>query len=224
MKIFIDPGHNYRGADTGAQGNGIKEQDITFEIGIRLRELLENDGHSVKMSRGRITDSLGNTVAQSLKKRCDMANAWGADLFISIHTNAGGGRGTECYVYSKSSEAFKVAERIQNEITSRIKTVSRGVKEGKNLYVLKNTKAPAVLVETAFIDNEDDRKKLTERTGDFAVAIFTGITGKAAQNGNALDELCNRGIITDRALWEKKMNEDKNIYFLIEKMASYVRS
>ena len=94
MKIFVDSGHNYKGADTGAIGDGCREQDITFEIGNRLRKLLENCGHSVKMSRESKEISLGKTVKESLKKRCDMANVWGADLFISIHTNAGGGRGT----------------------------------------------------------------------------------------------------------------------------------
>ena len=226
MKIFVDSGHNYQGADTGAIGNGYREQDITFDIGIRLCDMLRNCGHSVKMSRETKETSLGNTTAQSLKKRCDMANEWGADLFISIHTNAGGGKGTECFVYSKNSSVSKVAEHIQAEITKRLETVSRGVKEGKSLYVLKNTNAPAVLVETAFIDNPCDREKLINKADDFAKAIFTGITGKAEELFEINDivwELCARGIISDKALWLEKLKQDTNAYWLAQKTIKFLR-
>ncbi|MGN1058823.1 MAG: N-acetylmuramoyl-L-alanine amidase, partial [Clostridia bacterium] len=94
MKIFIDPGHNYTGADTGAAGNNLREQDITFYIAKKLETLFLQNGDQVKMSRNRLTDSLGNSVQESITGRVVMANDWGADLCISLHCNAGGGTGT----------------------------------------------------------------------------------------------------------------------------------
>ena len=64
-KIYIDPGHNPTGDDTGAVGYGLKEQDVSVQVGIILRELLLISGQTVKMSRENITD----TVAQGFKRR-----------------------------------------------------------------------------------------------------------------------------------------------------------
>ena len=61
-KIFIDPGHNPTGNDTGAVGYGLKEQDVTVEIALKLKPLLERNGFEVKMSR----NSLKDTVAEGL--------------------------------------------------------------------------------------------------------------------------------------------------------------
>lgn len=227
MKIFIDAGHNFSGCDTGAQENGLKEQDITFIISNKLKTLLENDGHSVKMSRNRQEESLGNTTKESLKKRCEMSNEWGADLFLSIHANAGGGKGTETFVYSKSGKALPFAKRITDAICTHLDTVNRGVKENKSLFVLKNTSSPAILIETAFIDNKEDAEKLKRRTDDFALAIFEGVTGKAQEEETEevkiIGELFKREILTDKKLWETKIKEDKNIFYLAQKMLDYIK-
>lgn len=188
MKIFLDAGHNYSHCDKGAYWNGLKEQDLTFQIASKLKPLLENYGHSVKMSRNKITDTIGSTVSASLTERALMSNDWGADLFVSIHCNAYNSivRGTEVLVYSKNSSAYKVAERVLNSIVYKLGTVSRGVKERPDLAVLKKTKAPALLVETAFIDNLHDAKLLTERQDDFAKAICDGIIGETVKKNETV--------------------------------------
>ena len=177
MKIFIDPGHNYSGFDTGASDNGLKEQDVTFLISEMLKILLERHGHSVKMSRENITDCIGKTIDQSLNQRAQMSNKWGADLFVSIHCNAFDkkARGTETLIYSKNSSAYRVSQKIQKAIVSSLDTLDRGIKERPDLVVLKNTNAPAILVETAFIDNIDDSLLLRYNQKEFAEAIFDGI-------------------------------------------------
>ena len=98
-------------------------------------------------------------------------------MFVSIHCNAYNGKvkGTETLVYSMPSEAYSIATEIQKNIVERLGTENRNVKIRKDLYVLKNTKCPAVLVETAFIDNEEDAEKLLKNQNDFAQAIFNGI-------------------------------------------------
>lgn len=230
MKIFIDAGHNYSGCDTGAQGNGLREQDITFIIAKKLRDLLKNDGHAVKMSRNALTDNIGTTLNESLKKRVQMSNDWGADLFISIHTNAGGGKGTETYVYSTKSSAITYAQKIQNSIVQNLGMTNRGVKARPDLYVLANTKAPALLVETAFIDNIADAYDLANHPEKFAFAIYEAITGREATFTTELTEindivweLFSRGIVSDKDLWLDKLKTDQNSYWFARKCVHYIR-
>lgn len=177
MKIFLDPGHNYAGVDTGAAANGLREQEISFWIAEKLSRLLQAAGYEVNRSRRRLADNLGASTVGSLAKRCAIAEGWGADLFVSIHCNAGGGTGTETFVYSEGSPAVPYAEAIQAAICGRLGLKNRGVKPRPALYVLKHTTMPALLVETAFLDNESDAEKLRNRQADFAQAIFEGLTG-----------------------------------------------
>lgn len=176
MKIYIDAGHNYSGYDTGAAGNGLREQDITFYIADKLNSLLQKAGISVKMSRNNLTDCLGTSLNSSLYARSNEANAWGADLFISIHCNAGGynANGTETYCYSTGGEAYKLAGQVQKSIVGLCQTTDRGVKTA-NFAVLKNTKMPAILVETAFITNTYDAEKLKNKQELFAKGIYKGV-------------------------------------------------
>ncbi len=233
MKIFIDPGHNYTGADTGAAGNNLREQDITFYIAKKLETLFLQNGDQVKMSRNRLTDSLGNSVQESIKGRVVMANDWGADLCISLHCNAGGGTGTEALVYSLNGEAASVARRIVKEITTRLKLANRGVKTRPELGILRGTRCPAVLVETAFIDTPYDAKLLRENQQDFADAIFTGVTGKATQRSvseltdinDIVWEYSYRGIVSDAPgmLAEMEAHPEGRLYMLARKALQYMR-
>ena len=190
MKIFIDAGHNYSGSDTGAEGYGLREQDVTFYIAERLKDLLISAGHEVKMSREKLTDNLGSSLSDSLNTRVNMANRLGMHLFISIHCNAYNGvaRGTETLVYSFGSQAAEYAERIQKSIITKLGTANRGVKERSDLVVLRKTSMPAVLVETAFIDNKDDAELLRERQEDFAQAIFEGIAGERVKEETVVEQ------------------------------------
>ena len=190
-KIFIDPGHNYSGLDTGAHGNGLKEQDITYLIAERLKAKLECVGFEIKMSRNSLQDNCDNSsITKSLRHRYSMANEWGADYFVSIHCNAGGGTGTEVYSNVYGSKAYKLSECIQKRIVKRIGLSDRGVKTA-NFAVLTGTNMPAVLVETAFIDKAQDAKILGSESGreDFATAIAEGISDFLGTNLNFEEEL-----------------------------------
>ena len=172
MKIFINPGHG--GSDPGACGNGLQEADVTKKIGERVAKYLQAVGLDVKVFQ-----------YDSLQGICDDANAFKADLFISIHCNAANGlaRGTETFHYEYSTAGKKLASCIQQQITRSIRTVDRGLKTklisngaSFDVYVLAHTDMPAVLVETAFIDNPDDAALLRECEDDFARAIARGVT------------------------------------------------
>ena len=181
MKIYLDPGHNHSGADTGACGNGLKEQDITWLIAARTRDKLETAGLMVQMSRNSITDNVGSgTVRSSLSARTQAANRWGADLFVSIHCNAGGGHGTETYCFQGGiSSGFKLAKKVQACLVETAGLTNRGVKINPSLAVLRGSDMPAVLIETGFIDNPQDAAVLGSETGQekFAEAITQGICG-----------------------------------------------
>lgn len=174
IKIFIDAGHNYAKWNAGAEGNGLREQDITFEISKKIADKLNVPEIEVKLSRNKITDILGTSNSSSINKRVEMANEWEADLFISIHCNSywlKSATGTESYVYSKSSKVYGLAENITESISAKLDLKNRGVKTKPLLGVLKKTEMPALLIETAFISNVNDAQKLKDRQDDFVDAI-----------------------------------------------------
>ena len=169
MKIFINPGHG--GADTGAIGHGLIERDVALLIAQRVEHYLQAVGYETCLFQ-----------FDGLQTICDKANSWGADLFVSIHCNAGGGSGTETFYYEFSSVGKKLANCIQRQVVSSLGMQDRGLKtkisdsNGRpcDVYVLKNTIMPAVLVETAFIDNAHDAALLRDKQDDFARAIARG--------------------------------------------------
>ena len=179
IKIFIDQGHNPIEVNTGAEGFGLKEQDITYNVGVFLANLLAVDNRfEVKTSRITPTQILGTSNTTSLATRVNMANEWPADYFISIHANANNNKninGTEVYVYKEYTQAYYLAEYILNAIVEQVNTKNNGVRTNPTLYVLRKTNMPAVLVELAYISNESDAQKLKNDQQQFANAIYTGI-------------------------------------------------
>jgi N-acetylmuramoyl-L-alanine amidase len=158
VKIVIDPGHEGVGnaLDPGAVANGLKEADLTLKIAKHIYDMLsEYEGVQVRLTR------TGNQRL-TLSQRAKMANEWGADFFISIHINAGGGTGFESYVYNGNVSAATVAYQnvIHGEIMKAIGNVRDRGKKRANYAVLRETKMPALLTENLFIDNRDDASKL----------------------------------------------------------------
>lgn len=168
-KIMIDPGHG--GNDPGAVGKRSKEKDNVLKVGKKLKTLLENYGHTVKMTRS--TD-----VFISLSQRANMANSWGADYFISLHNNAASpsATGFETFVYnggvSQKTKQFQNA--IHGAIASKIGIRDRG-KKSANFAVLRQTKMPAVLIEYAFISNPNDEKILINEVDKLAELTCDGV-------------------------------------------------
>lgn len=174
MKVFIDAGHNHSGVDTGAVGNGLREQDITYLIANRVEKTLLAKGISVKMSRNSLTDNVivGGTEEDSLRARYTAANNWKADIFVSIHCNAhekSTANGCETYCYKRGGAAEKLASNVLNGILSNAKLTSRGVKT-YGWSVIKNTTMPATLVETAFVSNKKDAAFLGSEDGQKRIA------------------------------------------------------
>ena len=179
IKIYIDQGHNPQSPNAGAEGNGYVEQDITYEIGVRLAELLRQNGNfDVRVSRPTPETSLGTTNASSLRIRVDEANAFGADYFISLHANASTSSlvsGSEVLVYNEPSVASELGEDILLWLNRITGLRNRGIVERPGLYVLRKTKMPAVLVEMGFISNPSDAALMNNSPELFAEGIYNGI-------------------------------------------------
>ena len=179
IKVYIDQGHNPRNANTGAEGNGLREQDVTYEVGQYLADLLRRSGnYDVRLSRPTSDTQLGTSNASSLRARVDDANSWGADYFISIHTNGStspSARGIEAYAYSRDSRAFRLGEDIVSSLVDITGFPERGMFARPGLYVLKKTQMPAVLVEIGFISNPSEAALMRDNPEIFARGIYNGI-------------------------------------------------
>ena len=182
MKVFINPGHDTT-YDSGAvdPNSGLRECDVAAEVGALVVDYLEAAGCECQImqsdnlaptpaGRSSYDDRLGATVTET-------ANDWGADVFVSIHCNAANtaARGTEVECYGGGA-GEQLAQCIQSQIVDSIGTTDRGVKYMPQLLVLKYTDMPAVLVEMAFIDNDDDAELLAGKQDEFARAIARGVT------------------------------------------------
>lgn len=145
--VLLDPGHG--GYDPGAVYNGLKEKDLNLVLALKVAEKL--DGLKVLLTRERdIYVSLADRVA--LSRRAE------PNLFLSLHANAGGGRGFESFIYSGLGErdpALWMQKAVHQSIMrtlGRWEIVDRGMKKAA-FYVLRHNPAPAVLIESLFIDN-----------------------------------------------------------------------
>ena len=146
-KIYVDAGHG--GSDPGAV-KYVKEADVNIKMVNYICDYLTNNY---------ICDVYKDISADSLTTICNRANAWGADLFVSIHYNAGGGDGFEALVYNSNNNLL--GEIFVKHALS-VGQNSRGVKYRPELAVLRLTNMPAVLNEIAFVDNMKDIKDWDE--------------------------------------------------------------
>ena len=179
IKIYIDQGHNPTATwNTGAVGNGIFEHDINFAVGIRLAELLRQDPRfEVKLSRPTAGTILGYDNSSSLNARSAEANAWGADYFLSIHSNAAESHlacGVEAFSYSDTDEGFPLGEILVDALVEASGFPKRGMFVRPELSVLRKTEMPAVLVELGFVSNPAEASVLASNTDLFAEALYQG--------------------------------------------------
>ena len=179
IKIYIDQGHNPENPNAGAEGNGLREQDITYRVGKALGDLLRADSRfEVRESRPTPTASLGTSNTTSLQARVRDANTWGADYFISIHTNSAANpqaNGSEALAYASGTAGYRLGSDILTAMTNATGLRNRGMKVRPSLYVLRRTTMPAVLVELGFITNPSDAAMMNENPNLFARGMYNGI-------------------------------------------------
>ena len=182
--IFLDPGHG--GSDSGAVENGVREKDLTLSVYSKVSSRLASLGYTVLTSRNTDKDV-------GLVNRADQANKSNADMFLSIHFNAGG-RGTaygiETYYYKheqgyepainkdkhnspeRIEKSRKLANKIQQNLLYKTGAYDRGVKRA-SFAVLRETSIPSILVELGFIDNQEEVNKI--KTNEYQEKLADGI-------------------------------------------------
>lgn len=179
IKIFIDQGHNPVNPNAGAEAANVREQDVNFEVGVRLAAILNADpNYEARLSRSTAETQLGTSVATSLRARVDAANSWPADYFISLHCNANVNAaisGTEAYVFAMNTPAAQLGSKIVEGINALTGLQNRGVFARPTLYVLRATTMPSVLVEMGYLTNPNDRYLLVNDPESFARGIYTGM-------------------------------------------------
>lgn len=145
VRIVINAGHTKIGKGTGAVGKLVESVE-TRKIAYELMKQLAASDHEV-------IPAVFDKHENNLRAAVDLSNENSADLFISIHLNDGGGHGTEVYRWknSKSDRAFKICKNFEN-----LGFLNRGVKDGSNLYVIRNTKCEALLIEVCFVGSDID--------------------------------------------------------------------
>ncbi|BAD40014.1 N-acetylmuramoyl-L-alanine amidase [Symbiobacterium thermophilum] len=165
--IMLDPGHG--GDDGGAvsRATGVVEKAVNLQVALRLRALLAEKGATVYMTRADDRRAAPDEFLRSvdgepwdqldLQYRTMLANHLGVDLFLSIHHNSGEtlSQGTEVYYTSwtlNGGRSRELASLVQQELVRALGTRDRGVFDD-TFFVTRNTLAPAVLVELAFINN-----------------------------------------------------------------------
>lgn len=174
-KVFIGVGHG--GSDCGAVANGFEEDDLNLEIALACQNELVRHGVLTGISR---TKDENDPLSEEIKE----CNAFlGADgLAVEIHNNAGGGDGIEVFHSINGGTGATLATNIIAEV-KKIGQNSRGAKTRKNSnggdYYgwIRNTKAPAVIVECAFLDNKKDVQIIDTKEEQIAmgVAIAKGV-------------------------------------------------
>lgn len=158
-KIVFDPGHRNNNLDWGASGNGLREAEVAMEIVNHAVKHLNNNytGHTIKLTRS------SNNQIIDVNLRDDVADNWGADVFVSVHLNAHNKKanGFETFIYNGnvSPEAVSLQNVLHSEILSAMKKFGSVEDRGKkraNHSVTRTTNMPAVLTENLFIDSADD--------------------------------------------------------------------
>jgi N-acetylmuramoyl-L-alanine amidase len=182
VRIVLDPGHGgeYPAGDPGAVGpGGIRECDINLQVALKVKDVL---APVVEVFMTRTENVAVGDERTDLKNRVRIAGEAGANLFISIHCNSAAdpsAKGCEILCYPGSEKGKALAAAILSHMIPATGLRNRGIKERGDLYVLKATTMPAVLLEVAFISNPDELAKLI--SPDFqttvAVAIAQGIAG-----------------------------------------------
>ena len=178
-KVYLDPGHG--GIDPGATGCGKREADCALDVAKRVCALLPSKYFDVKMSRSSNHTPNDSNPNADLGRRAAEANAWGADIYVSVHLNAGHGHGVETYRSVAGGKSTTLATDIQTAVQSATGMPAHGepvktkIGDGGHdwICVIRESNMPTCLVECGFIDNPRDMNGWN--ANKYALGIYNGI-------------------------------------------------
>ena len=179
-EVILDAGHG--GYDSGSVYESFYEKDITLAITKKVGVALQNKGVKVAYTRESDNVSWPSDELQDLTKRVEISNKSNAYLFVSIHTNASEANdafGFEIWGKIKNEKTFALAKHVMQRMEAANYTQNRGIKDQdlNPLQVLESNRLPAILIETGFLANDQDRSYLTNELAQqkIADAIAQGI-------------------------------------------------
>lgn len=187
MSIYnIHAGHCPQGMGAFGAVGLLKESVENRLVKDELIRLLRSEGHTVYDC----TVNYCTTQSKCLADIVKLCNKHNVNLDVSIHLNSGRNDysgdgntgGTEVFNYDTRTKA--ISDRICANISDALGIRNRGTKYSKSLYVLNNTKSPALLVECCFVDDKDDAQKWDYRK--CAKAIAEGILGRALSSSTSV--------------------------------------
>ncbi len=215
-RICIDLGHGV-GQDRGASSKYIDEEEIIDNVGGLVINKLKALGHTVIEVRPQQASSVSNSLVQRVQK----ANNNNADLYVSIHANAGGGKGTEIYTYQGKEVAQ--ARNVLNNLCS-LGFNNRGIK-GSNLYVTHYSNMTSMLIEVCFIDTQSD-VELYKSIGNNKIAdsIVRGLVGTTTTISNISRPVEQKATTTsykayDIAILQQELNAQCNANLVVDNIA-----
>lgn len=178
MKVVIDSGHG--GTDPGKIGiNGVLEKDVNLKIAYKLKNLLEEQGIAIVMTR-ETEKGLADSKADDMKQRIEIINQEKPVLCVSIHQNSYSDemiKGAQVFYYTHSDKGEQIAELLQQELLKVDVDNTRQKKANDTYYVLKKSEVPTVIVECGFLSNRKEAELLNtdEYQQRLAEAIASGI-------------------------------------------------
>ncbi|KAB2329259.1 N-acetylmuramoyl-L-alanine amidase CwlD [Cytobacillus depressus] len=183
--ILLDPGHG--GPDGGAGDKDALEKDIALTVTLKVRDLLQQQGALVLMTREDDRDlapdgtrGYSRRKTEDLKQRLEMINHSGAEFFVSIHLNSIPSprwSGAQTFYATKKDDNARAAKFIQDELRRNLENTTRKAKVINDVYILKNAKIPGSLVEIGFLSNPAEKANLKKESyqNKVAASIYTGI-------------------------------------------------
>lgn len=178
MKIAIAGGHS--AAARGASGY-FDEYECDRAFVAHLIDALEDAGHDVVDCSNECV-----TVRGELAAEVENANESGADVFLAVHFNAGGGTGTECYYYPGNNRGYELASNIATNLSAALGLPNRGAKDGGHLYVVRRTNPTAVLIEVCFVDRDEDYIAWSNTSwDDLCLAVTNALGGVVSSVADA---------------------------------------
>lgn len=175
--IVLDPGHG--GDNDGAVHFGVREADVNLAVALKLRDKLTGAGAKVIMTRSSDCSVAppGSGAAGELQARCDVAPAYDADIFVSLHSNAHPKPETNGAIsFYPAGRPNDLAKAIQTGLVGEVGMVNKGVRPA-NFYVLRNSDIPAALIEMGFLTNQAEAARLADEgyQNQLAEGIFKGL-------------------------------------------------
>lgn len=179
--IYIDPGHG--GYDGGAFVEGIKEADLNLEISFMLKNILEENGYKVLMTRESDVDlSTDDSFKKKtdIKSRVNLINESDCLLYISIHQNTYTNskyRGAQCFYNKYNGLSNLLANNVQDSIISQLNNTTRVAKSIDDIYLIDNVVKPGILIECGFMSNEEELLLLQDEnyTKKLCLSIYYGL-------------------------------------------------